>query len=100
MARCWNSGWGRGANSTYNIRVGRSEEVTGPYLDANGVPMTRGGGTVVLAGYGRVRGPGHNAILTEGEKNYLVHHYYDLEDNARPLTWREDGWPVAEEPLQ
>src|SRR5690606_4276877 len=62
-----------GENSTYNIRVGRSEEVTGPYLDANGVPMTRGGGSLVLAGYGNVRGPGHNSILTEGEQHYLVH---------------------------
>lgn len=94
-----------GVRSTYNIRVGRSEEVTGPYVDAIGVPMTRGGGTVVLAGYGRVRGPGHNSILTEGEKHYLVHHYYDAEDEGRPrmhirpLTWTEDGWPIAGEQL-
>jgi arabinan endo-1,5-alpha-L-arabinosidase len=94
-----------GVRSTYNIRVGRSEEVTGPYVDAIGVPMTRGGGTVVLAGYGRVRGPGHNSILTEGETHYLVHHYYDAEDGGRPrmhirpLTWTEDGWPIAGEQL-
>lgn len=94
-----------GINSTYNIRVGRSESVTGPYVDANGVKMTRGGGSLVLAGVGRVRGPGHNAILTEGERQYLVHHFYDMEANGRPrmqirpLTWKEDGWPVAGEPL-
>jgi arabinan endo-1,5-alpha-L-arabinosidase len=28
-----------GVNSTYNIRVGRSQSVTGPYLDRNGVNM-------------------------------------------------------------
>jgi arabinan endo-1,5-alpha-L-arabinosidase len=49
-----------GVRSTYNIRVGRSEEVTGPYVDEHGVRMTRGGGTLLLAGAGRVRGPGHN----------------------------------------
>ena len=94
-----------GVRSTYNIRVGRSEEVTGPYVDAIGVRMTRGGGTLVLAGVGRIRGPGHNSVLIEGDRHYLVHHYYDAEDNGRsklqirPLTWTEDGWPVAEEPL-
>jgi arabinan endo-1,5-alpha-L-arabinosidase len=94
-----------GVRSTYNIRVGRSEEVTGPYLDEHGVAMTRGGGTLVLAGVGRVRGPGHNSILMEGEQYYLVHHYYDADDRGRsklqirPLIWKEDGWPVAGEPL-
>lgn len=94
-----------GARSTYNIRVGRSTNVTGPYVDEHGVRMTRGGGTIVLAGEGRVRGPGHNSILVEGEDYYLVHHYYDAEDRGgsklqiRPLIWRADGWPVAGDPL-
>ena len=94
-----------GVRSTYNIRVGRSEAVTGPYLDEHGVRMTRGGGTLVLAGAGRVRGPGHNSILVEGDQYYLVHHYYDADDNGRsrlqirPLIGKEDGWPVADEPL-
>ena len=30
-----------GANSTYNIRVGRSKKVTGPYLDNMGIDMIR-----------------------------------------------------------
>ena len=29
----------RGVDSTYNIRVGRSSEVVGPYVDRDGVPM-------------------------------------------------------------
>ena len=54
---------------------------------------------------GRVRGPGHNSILTEGEKHYLVHHYYDAEDGGRsrlqirPLSWSRDDWPIPGEPL-
>ena len=93
-----------GARSTYNIRVGRSEKVTGPYLDPNGKPMTEGSGMVVLSSHGRVRGPGHNAILIEGDTYYLVHHFYDAEDNfssrlqIRPLTWVED-WPYAGDPV-
>ncbi|NJD11932.1 MAG: arabinan endo-1,5-alpha-L-arabinosidase [Gemmatimonadetes bacterium] len=94
-----------GARSTYNIRVGRSEKVTGPYLDPAGRPMTEGGGMVVLSSHGRVRGPGHNAILIENDTSYyLVHHFYDGEDNfrsrlqIRPLTWVQD-WPYAGDPI-
>lgn len=95
----------RGVRSSYNIRVGRAEEITGPYLDEHGVPMTEGGGMVVLAGAGRVRGPGHNAVLVEGDTYYLVHHYYDAADEGRsklqirPLLWSDEGWPMAGEPL-
>ncbi|MGA7409622.1 MAG: hypothetical protein WBW33_03995 [Bryobacteraceae bacterium] len=32
-----------GANSTYNIRVGRSRNPTGPYLDNMGIPLLKGG---------------------------------------------------------
>src|SRR5262249_46584935 len=38
-----------GAASTYRIMVGRSPSILGPYLDRTGKPMTRGGGTLVLA---------------------------------------------------
>jgi arabinan endo-1,5-alpha-L-arabinosidase len=91
--------------STYNIRVGRADRVTGPYLDSRDVPMTDGGGDVLLSTLGSVRGPGHNSVLVEGDRFYLVHHYYDADDGGRsklqirPLSWREDGWPVAEAPI-
>ena len=35
----------RGVNSTYNVRVGRSEHVEGPYVDRQGKQMLEGGGT-------------------------------------------------------
>jgi arabinan endo-1,5-alpha-L-arabinosidase len=41
----------RGADSGYNIRVGRSRKVTGPFLDHTGVDMIRGGG-MLLVGVG------------------------------------------------
>src|SRR2546423_1442108 len=43
--------WGlccRGVNSTYNIRVGRSKKVTGPYLDKDGKNIMAGGGTLLV----------------------------------------------------
>lgn len=91
----------QGVGSTYNVRVGRSTDVTGPYLDRNGIAMTEGGGSMVLRGYGRIRGPGHNSVLAEGDGFLLVHHFYDAESNGdpylqiRPLVWDPQGWPLA-----
>lgn len=90
-----------GWNATYNIRVGRSRSLTGPYVDREGRPMLDGGGTKVLTAYGTVRGPGHQTVLHQGDQWWLVHHWYDLAHEARPdlgirpLDWDDDGWPVA-----
>lgn len=95
----------RGARSTYNVRVGRATAITGPYVDREGVALTEGGGTSVLAGSGSTRGPGHNSVLAEGDRHYLVHHFYDASAKGmstlqiRPLLWGEDGWSRAGEPL-
>ena len=89
----------------WRARFFKTRSLAARFLDEGRVRMTRGGGTLVLAGAGRVRGPGHNSILVEGDQYYLVHHYYDADDNGRsrlqirPLIWKEDGWPVADEPL-
>lgn len=53
-----------GPNSTYNIVVGRSRKVTGPYMDNVGRSMLEGGGRMVVAAGGRVVGPGHFGLLT------------------------------------
>ena len=57
--------WGaccRRMRSTYNIRVGRSKKITGPYLDKDGVDLAKEGGSLVLEGEGRFIGPGHPGI--------------------------------------
>ena len=90
----------RGKESTYNIRVGRARRVTGPYVDRSGKPMTEGGGTLVLAGAGRWRGPGHCAILQGKDGEKLVYHAYDAEWRGTPtlrinhLFWDAEGWPT------
>jgi arabinan endo-1,5-alpha-L-arabinosidase len=95
----------RGTASTYRIMVGRSANVTGPYLDAEGKPMLAvGGGSSVVLGNQRWRGPGHNALLTVGEHQYLVYHAYDAERGGAPtlriaeLLWDSTGWPVKAGP--
>ncbi|HMP84769.1 MAG TPA: family 43 glycosylhydrolase, partial [Verrucomicrobiota bacterium] len=89
-----------GVNSTYNIRVGRSASVTGPYLDKSGVNMINGGGTMLLESTGRFIGPGHPAIFVESGTNWFTYHYYNGNANGAPtlglnqLHWAEDGWPA------
>lgn len=90
-----------GLESTYRITVGRSEEVTGPYVDRDGRPLLEGGGTVSLDSSGRQIGPGGQDVLLEEDQVHLVHHYYDAEADGtirmqiRTIAWSE-GWPVLE----
>jgi len=95
----------QGVDSTYKVMVGRSRGVTGPYLDRRGVSLLEGGGSMVLASQGRVRGPGHNAVLQDGARTWFVHHFYDAEFHGartlqiRPLRWDNDDWPLVGEPI-
>jgi arabinan endo-1,5-alpha-L-arabinosidase len=90
----------RGANSTYNVVVGRSRKVTGPYVDKTGKPMIEGGGSLVIeATTANWRGPGHEAVLRDRGGDFLVFHAYH-GTTGRPylqistMVW-VDGWPVA-----
>lgn len=101
----------------YNIRVGRSRELTGPYSDYNGRPMTDmedydlKTGTMIACGYrfGKSQGwmaPGHNSVLCtsiDGESKdwflvchirpYAVWKHVDSTMHVRRMLWI-DGWPV------
>ena len=91
-----------GATSTYNIRVGRSKKVTGPYLDNMGMDMLRGGGKLVVAANGRFVGAGHFGLmdLGDGVQKFSCHYEADLDRGGRSvldiraLLWK-NGWPVA-----
>ena len=93
-----------GANSTYNVVVGRSNKVTGPYLDNVGRNMLEGGGKMVAATRGGLIGPGHfgHTIIGPGVEKMSIHYEADLAQSGRsvlgilPLLWK-DGWPVAGE---
>lgn len=102
-----NWGWCcRAARSTYNIRVGRSKDIRGPYLDKEGKDLRKGGGTLLLETEGRFIGPGHPGILVDNALHYLSYHFYDGENSGRPrlavrkLDWTSGGWPkVVGEPI-
>ncbi|MET0392659.1 MAG: arabinan endo-1,5-alpha-L-arabinosidase [Chitinophagaceae bacterium] len=96
----------RGMNSTYKMMVGRSETITGPYLDRQGVDMRNGGGTLLQdpdlkpGEKPQWYGVGHNAVYTFDGKDYIVYHGYDANDNGRSkliiraLQWDDGGWPA------
>lgn len=93
----------RGADSTRSIRVGRSESLLGPYLDRSGIPLLEGGGTVLLEGGERWRGPGSNDVLQVGDQSYSVYFAYDADSGGQvslrisTLSW-DDGWPRSAGP--
>ncbi len=89
----------QGANSTYRIMVGRSTSVTGPYTDRNGVAMTAGGGTQVLATHGGIIGPGHQAVITDNDGDVLFYHYYTSSGASylgiNRIGYDAAGWPFV-----
>ncbi len=120
--------WGlccHGVASTYNIRIGRSEKITGPYLDKDGKDLAHDGGTLFFGDEGPMLpaapgrpgvipptppqvhalvGPGQSGIFQEGDKFWFSCHYYDATTNGasdlsiRPLTWdKATGWPILGE---
>lgn len=96
-----------GVNSTYNIVIGRSRSVTGPYRDNVGRDMLHGGGRMVIAAGDRVVGPGHfgRFIVDDGVEVMSCHYEADFDQGGRsvlgirPLLWK-NGWPVAGERLK
>jgi arabinan endo-1,5-alpha-L-arabinosidase len=90
----------RGERSDYKVVVGRSEKVTGPYLDKNGVPLTQNGGTLIVQGDAKEwYGAGHNSAYTFDGKDYIIYHGYDAKDRGRSkliireMNWDREGWP-------
>jgi arabinan endo-1,5-alpha-L-arabinosidase len=90
----------RGTRSTYKTMVGRAKSVTGPYVDEAGVPMMKGGGSLLLGPNKKWLGPGGESLFHDADgADLIVFHAYDAV-TGRPslqistILWR-NGWPVA-----
>lgn len=101
-------------SSDYNIRVGRSKNVTGPYVDFNGREMTdmedydNEIGYMLACGFHfegcqGYMGPGHNSVLHDDDgKWYMVCHIREhcfrhgevSRMNIHQMYWTPDGWPA------
>ena len=92
----------RGEKSTYKVVVGRSNDVTGPYLDKDGISMQQGGGTIFAQGDENWYGVGHNSFYNFDGQDYIFYHGYDAHQNGAPVlrinkvSWQND-WPVLGE---
>lgn len=99
----WNGG------GAYNIRVGRSQTVTGPYLDKDGKDLQGGGGSLFLNSvfddrsgkpFDDQTGPGHVGILRDTDGYWVSTHFEwsrfnngATTMNIHRLIWDVDGWP-------
>ncbi|MEO8887586.1 MAG: family 43 glycosylhydrolase [Mucilaginibacter sp.] len=93
-----------GPNSTYNVVVGRSKSITGPFMDNVGRSMLEGGGKMVATTRPRLIGPGHfgREIVEPGVEKMSIHWEADLDQGGSsvlgilPIVWK-NGWPVMGE---
>ncbi|SBV98165.1 family 43 glycosylhydrolase [uncultured Dysgonomonas sp.] len=99
-----------GMTSSYKVMVGRSESLSGPYLNKTGTDMKTFDAwnpsnyqPVVVKGDATFGGPGHNArIITDdnGIDWMLYHAYIDNGSSQRNLMldrvkWDDEGWPIV-----
>lgn len=122
-AVCLHDGWyylfvsyglaAQGVRSTYRLMVGRSREVTGPYVDRDGKPMVEGGHTAVLASSPPMFAPGHCDVTQLPDGRWVLPmHFYDSRRHwhhdvwGRPtlqileVLWDDDGWPLPGLPVE
>ena len=97
------SSWGSCCSGAYdyNIRVGRSTTVTGPYVDQAGTDLMKGGGTLLVTGNTSWVAPGHNAVITYNNKTYNIYHALKGSSSGAAtlriseIAWDTNGWPVS-----
>ena len=96
------SSWGACCDGAfdYNMRVGRSTTVTGPYVDKAGTSLMSGGGTLLVQGNASWGAPGHNSVITYDNRTYNIYHALQGGRGAATLRiaeilWDSDGWPIS-----
>lgn len=63
------------AGSEYSIRVGRSKDPRGPYIDQSGKNLVDGGGTVIYGSNAETYAPGGQGVIRVGDTDILYYHY-------------------------
>ncbi len=97
-----------GLNSTYEVRVARSQSIMGPYYDKAGRLMTsqQNIGTPVVRANNDFVGVGHNSVVVDdADQQWIVYHGFDTRESATygntnrrtllidRLVFDEDLWP-------
>ncbi|KAJ5729323.1 uncharacterized protein N7483_003831 [Penicillium malachiteum] len=71
----------------YSIRVGRSDNLRGPFFDKSGKDLVSGGGELVYGSNGNAYAPGGQGVVFDGENDILYYHYckFDIHLSERVL---------------
>ena len=89
-----------GIESTYQIVMGRSKTIRGPYLNKEGRSWKDNQYSLFLAGDYDEPGRGHNGFFAEGDTTYIVYHAYTRSHdgapllNIKPMYMDTDDWPT------
>jgi arabinan endo-1,5-alpha-L-arabinosidase len=93
-----------GVNSTYQLVVGRSGSLFGPYADKSGKNMLENGYTLVIDKNPRFVGNGHCSEIVQDDagNDWILYHGVDV-NNPRGrvllldrIRWDEEKWPYIE----
>ncbi|WP_214749132.1 MULTISPECIES: arabinan endo-1,5-alpha-L-arabinosidase [unclassified Exiguobacterium] len=102
-------GW---LEDSYNVRIGRSKSLDGPYVDSRGRDLRDTSdesfdtglkivGSYRFGGDDGYVGTGHSAFLQDGEDTFIIHQARPSEDiywsqlQVRKVYWTKEGWPVV-----
>ena len=91
-----------GVKSTYRTVVGRSDSLFGPYVDKEGRPLLENNFEVLIHGYGKYVGTGHNSEIVQDDagNDWMLYHSFIVDGpKGRTLMmdrieWK-DGWPYV-----
>lgn len=92
----------KGNDSNYQIVIGRSKNIEGPYLNKEGKSWVEDNYSLFLAGDEKEPGRGHNGFFAENDTTYIVYHAYTRSAegksllNSKPLYMTADQWPSIE----
>lgn len=93
-----------GVNSTYQLVVGRSTSLFGPYVDKNGKEMMDNGYSVVIGPNERFVGNGHCSEIVQDNAGNDWILYHGVDKNAPhgrvllldQVKWDGNNWPYVE----
>ncbi|MEO6732958.1 MAG: arabinan endo-1,5-alpha-L-arabinosidase [Ferruginibacter sp.] len=95
-----------GNNSTYQVVMGRTKNIKGPYLNKEGESWVDNKYSLFLAGDSTEPGRGHNGFFTEQDTTFIVYHAYTRSVNGasllniKPVYMDKDGWPTMDSTKQ
>jgi len=91
-----------GLESTYQVVMGRSKNIKGPYLNKEGKSWVDNYYTLFMAGDYYEPGRGHNGFFTENDTTFIVYHAYTRSENGtsilniKPMYMDNELWPTLD----